>query len=186
MQSSTIIEDEFPLRAALEQEIVVQRRRAQAPAESVRGREALKMRELIDDFEDLSFMRQADMRRIRNESMHRQESWQMQAHRRKEEYELLKMHKEETYHRQQQTEAIQRTAALRSARENMQQNAVAAGRFHYPLAAGYLNTNVAGFSDVTRNRILLHEQGLRERALVSAHAERMRIDALQTKRNGYR
>jgi len=47
-------------------------------------------------------------------------------------------------------------------------------------APGYLNTNVAGFSDATRNRIFLHERGLRERALVSAHAERMRIDALKT------
>jgi len=173
MSSSNGFPDNISLDMALKQEYVVQRRRKQAYSEFVRGREALRMRELIDDFEDFSFMQQAYTRRTTAYSMRMTEQLQKETHHRNEAYALKQMHQEEVYNRQQQEEAIQITAALRSARENMQQNAVAAGNFHSPLAIGYLNKNVDGFSEVTRNRILLHEQGLRERALVSAHAERM-------------
>ena len=173
MSSSNSFPDNISLEMALQQEYVVQRRRTQAYSEFVRGREALRMRELIDDFEDFSFMQQADMRKSTANSMRMTEQMQMETYLRSDARALKQMHEEEVYNRQQQEEAIQRTAALRS---SMQQNAVAAGNFNSPL-----NTNVDGFSKVTRNRILLHEQGLQERALVSAHAERMRLDALKIK-----
>jgi len=176
MSSSNSFPDNISLEMALQQEYVVQRRRKQAYSEFVRSREALRMRELIDDFEDFAFMQQADMRKSTANSMRMTEQMQMETYLRSDARALKQMHEEEVYNRQQQEEAIQRTAALRSSRENMQQNAVAAGNFNSPL-----NTNVDGFSKVTRNRILLHEQGLRERALVSAHAERMRLDALRIK-----
>ena len=102
----------------------------------VRGREALNMHGLIDDFEDFSFMQQADMRRIRAKSMRTRKLQQMGTRRHNEAYAQEQTHKEEVYHRQQQQEAIQRTAALRSARENMQQNAAAAGNFPSSLATG--------------------------------------------------
>jgi len=181
MSSSNNFPDNISLDMALQQEYVVQRRRKQAYSEFVRGREALIMRELIDDFEDFSFMEQADMRRTNAYSMRMTEQLQKETDRLNEAYALKKMHQEDVYNRQQQEEAIHITAALRSAREDMQQNSIAAGSFHSPLATGYLNKNVNGFSEVTRNRILLHEQGLKERALVSAHAERMRLDALKKK-----
>ena len=172
MSSSNSLQDDISLRMAL----VMQRRRAQAHAEFVRGREALNMHGLIDDFEDFSFMQQADMRRIRAKGMRTRELQQMETRRHNKAYAQEQMHKEEVYHRQQQQEAIQRTAALRSGRENMQQNAAAAGNFPSSLAKGINNENDEGFSNVTRNRVLLHEQKLREHALVSAHAERMRMD----------
>ena len=179
MSSSNSFPDNISLHMALEQEQVVERRRKQAYSEFVRGREALRMREFIDDFEDFSFMQQADMRRTTAYSMRMKEQQEMEAQRSIDARALKEMHKEEVYKIQQQEEAIQIRAALRSARENMQQNAVAAGNFPSPLAIGYLDTNVDRFSEFTRNRILLQEQGLRERALASAHAERMRLDVLK-------
>jgi len=179
MSSNTILHNDVLLQRAREQEIVLQRRRAQAHAEFLYGIEALDMREIINDIEDLSFMHEADMRRISAQGMRTREREEVETRRNAEAYALQQMHQKEDYHRQQQEEAIQITTALRSARENMQQNAAAAGKFPSPLAAGYLQTNVERFSDRTRHALVLHEQGLRERAMVSAHAERMRMDALR-------
>jgi hypothetical protein len=174
MSSSSILQAEM--------ESVMQRRRKQALAEFARGREALNMRGLIDDFEDSSFMEQADMRRIRAESVRRKGLEQMETLKFNEAYARKNKLKDEEYHRQQEQEAIEMIAALRSARKNIE----TAGEVPSPLAPGYLNTNVARFSDVTGNRVLLHEQKLRERALLSAHIEKMRIQNERQMQNSAR
>jgi len=131
------------------------------------------MRELIDDFEDFSFMQQRDMRRNRAHSMRMNELHDTISLRQMEAHRLNAIRKTEEYHMQQEQEGVERIAALRFAREHMQQNAVRASDFPPPLATGYLRTNVEGFGDETQRAVLLHEQLLRERALVSAHAERI-------------
>jgi hypothetical protein len=165
--------DDLSQRVSEHEIELLQRHRARAHAEFVRGREALNMRELIDDFEDFSFMQQRDMRRNQAHSMRMNELHDTISLRQMEAHTLNAIRKTEEYHMQQEQEGVERIAALRFAREHMQQNAVRASNFPSPLATGYLCTNVEGFSDNTQRAVLLHEQLLRERALVSAHAERI-------------
>ena len=176
MSSAHSFPDDILLHATLERERAVQRHRERARSEMLHGREVMRMRELIDDFEDFSFTQQADLRRTNAYGMRMAEQRRIEAIAHSERFALKQKHEEEMYNRQQQEEENQIKAALKSAREDMQQNAVAAASF---------NHNVHGFSQATRNRILLHEQGLRERALVSAHAEKMRLDALKKKHDAY-
>jgi len=188
MSSGNSFPDDILLHATLERERAVQRLRERARSEMLHGREVMRMRELIDDFEDFSFTQQADLRRTNAYGMRMAEQRRIEAIAHSERFALKQKHEEEMYNRQQQEEENQIKAALKSAREDMQQNAVAAARENMQqnaMAAVSFNHNVHGFSQATRNRILLHEQGLRERALVSAHAEKMRLDALKKKHDAY-
>ena len=164
----------------LHPDIILHRRQAQAYKDFVRGREAFDMRELIQEFEDASFVQGADMRRNGVEEMRMQEILTAQMH--QEACAREQQHVEEMYHTQQKQEALEKITDSRFSRENMQHRAGAAGIFPSAFAASHLNTNTGGFSETAGHATLLHQGSLWERALVLAHAKRVENDALRMQR----